>query len=437
MHTPNPTKSDYSHLLVWFGQFVGHDLTLVAATIYGDGKEKHCPCLSKDPDCWSIPIPYEDYYNRDQKCFVFTRSAPALKYWDCYMGAREQLNLLTAWLDLSQLYGNTEKKGEDLRAYKAGLLKSSQSAYNSREHLPKRGGIESCLGLKRREKCYKSGDSRAEDNGFLLSMHTVWLREHNRIAKKLGYMNPDWDDEMIFQEARQITIAEYQNVLYGEWLPLIVGESVAKQFDLLPLKYGYFMGYDDKAFPNVYNEWAVAAYRFGHTLIQHFHKRADYDYYFYSNRTLDYFMFNQELPEYGGGLDSLARSALADWSYYPTPQVNHVLNNYLFDGLFWETESKRFSLPALNIQRGRDHGVSPYVYYRELCGVGKAETFEDLTNMPPYVLAQLKKVYADVKDIDLWTGLVSEYHLNDGVVGPTAACKCFFLFFVNYFIFIF
>jgi peroxidase len=338
--------------------------------------------------------------------------------------------LVTSWVDLSLVYGNDAKMNREVRTFKNGKLKTSYNKYSKREQLPYRDGVQSCLGLGYCKKCSFAGDSRHEDNGFLNAIHTIFVREHNRVAKKLLYWNPYWDDETTFQEARRIVIAEYQNIVYAEFLPLLVGEKVARQFDLIPNEDGYFMGYDYKVNPNTYNEFSVAAARYGHTLVKNWQLRADVDYNIQSNRTVDHYLFNPELPEYGGGIESMVRAAMFDFSYYPTSQVNDYLNNHLAKNIFYkETGNKQFSLPALNIQRGRDHGVQPYVVYREMCGLSRPYSFEDLTNMPKNVINQLRKVYKSVEDIDLWTGMVSEYPLENAAVGPTQACKFEYFFF--------
>lgn len=72
----------------------------------------------------------------------------------------------------------------------------------------------------------------------LTAMHLLWHREHNRLADMLRSRHDDWDDERLFQEARRILIAEMQSVVYGEYLPIILGPWVTNFFRLnSPAKY--------------------------------------------------------------------------------------------------------------------------------------------------------------------------------------------------------
>lgn len=58
----------------------------------------------------------------------------------------------------------------------------------------------------------------------LVALHTIFTREHNRIAGILNSLNPHWSEQLIFLEARKIVISEFQHIIYNEWLPLVVGE---------------------------------------------------------------------------------------------------------------------------------------------------------------------------------------------------------------------
>ncbi len=94
------------------------------------------------------------------------------------------------------------------------------------------------------------------------------------------------------------------------------------------------------------------------------------------------------------------------------------------DHLFSNLGNFGYSLDMLNINRGRDHGFGSYNDYRKFCGLPKASTFSDLTNIPDYVVENFKKVYKSVDAIDLYTGGISEIPVNGGSVGHTFACKC-------------
>ena len=99
-------------------------------------------------------------------------------------------------------------------------------------------------------------------------MHTIWMREHNRLAELLKNRHPNWDDEKLYQEARRIVIAEYQHIIYNEWLPIILGSKLMKHHKLSPLSSGYSDHYEGGDFdPRITNEFAGAAFRFGHSLI--------------------------------------------------------------------------------------------------------------------------------------------------------------------------
>lgn len=60
---------------------------------------------------------------------------------------------------------------------------------------------------------------------MLSAVHTTLLREHNRVARVLAGLNPHWNDERLYQEARRIVIAEWQQITYRDWLPWLIGKG--------------------------------------------------------------------------------------------------------------------------------------------------------------------------------------------------------------------
>ena len=131
--------------------------------------------------------------------------------------------------------------------------------------------------------------------------------------------------------------------------------------------------------------------------------------------------FNSEMLMEVQAIDEVARGLFVS----PMENLDQFVTGEVTNHLF-ETRSVPFSgfdLAALNIQRGRDHGLKPYNEYRAACNLKRAATFEDLSReMAGPIIERLKQVYASVDDIDLWTGGLTETPLQGGLVGPTFAC---------------
>ena len=81
----------------------------------------------------------------------------------------------------------------------------------------------------------------------------------------------------------------------------------------------------------------------------------------------------------------------------PMENLDQFMSGEVTNHLF-EQKNVPFSgldLAAINIQRGRDHGLRPYNEYREACNLRRAETFEDLSpEVSDDVIRRLKQVKA-------------------------------------------
>ena len=82
-------------------------------------------------------------------------------------------------------------------------------------------------------------------------------------------VNPHWNDEVLYQEARQVMSAVVQHITYNEFLPRVIGWNYMNLYNLRVNTEGYTKDYDSTCNPGIFNEFATAAFRFGHSLIRH------------------------------------------------------------------------------------------------------------------------------------------------------------------------
>ena len=103
-----------------------------------------------------------------------------------------------------------------------------------------------------------AGDVRAIEMPGLAAMHTLFVREHNRVCDIIIAAHPEENEDYYFENARRIVIAEMQNIVYGEYLPTILGVDFMKSYDLIVAEE---TKYDPNVDSSIFNAFATAAFR--------------------------------------------------------------------------------------------------------------------------------------------------------------------------------
>ncbi|XP_042222226.1 peroxidase-like [Homarus americanus] len=426
-----PTGPPTSHNLLFMqiGQFIDHDLALISIITGADSTPKKCEACSMwrdDPACAPIPIPQDDshlqpqdLYSGQRRCLSFVRSGAVGGRDMQGLPTLDQTSVCTAFLDLSTVYGSDECRERDLRLYFGGMMVEVKPG-NSRRGFPPTTDahhFEDCRSDK--NKCFLAGDDRNNEHLALMVIHTLFFREHNRLATHLSALNPHWGDETIFQEARRINIAQYQHIVYSEFLPVLLGQQKMADYRLTPEKSGYYQGYDARVNPGVLNEFATSAFRVGHTMVPNRLFLLDHNYFPLASVPLVHTFHNSSLALKPGMSDTVVRGLVGTRLEAVDLRFEGAILNQLFQGLHTAPQD----LFARNIARGRDHGIGPYIKYRAACGGEAATSFDDLLRvMSQSAVAALRQAYAHVEDVDLFPGGLAENHVPGGLVGPTFAC---------------
>ena len=223
---------------------------------------------------------------------------------------------------------------------------------------------------------------------LVTTLNIAFIRRHNDIANALASLPIAWTDELLFQEAKRIVIAELQHITYSDFLPRVLGHEKMREYGLYPSPEGFEDPYNPDVDPRTTNGFAAAAYRFGHSLVTNFVQQiapGNSPALTYPLREVVAVPDTLLRPFPGGAADGYARwMARSPKARSDGTLVNDVRNNLLrcseVPGQGPECNTaggatRAVDLAALNIQRGRDHGLPSYTKWRYWCSGKRTFSF--------------------------------------------------------------
>ena len=390
LHVNLFSENNASHLVFVWGQFLDHTFGLTQ----GGAESANIGFDNNDP--------LEDFQN-DFGAIRFNRSGGTI-----VDGQREQINTVSSFIDGWAIYGGTEARLEWLREgpVDGDLSNNSAKLLLPDGYLPRadaRGDHTTAPQMALMSRLMSdpasaiiAGDVRANENTGLTATHTLFAREHNRIVDLL----PDGlDEETKFQIARKVVTATQQYITYSEYLP-----SIGIELDA-------YQGYYPNVNPSITNEFATVGYR-AHSMV---HGDFDFDTRNLSDADLASLEAQGALRDGGqievpvntqSGNPSVVSKVglgpvfegLFETNYNNDFQIDNQLRSILFQipvtgGEFTDGPpiEQLFNgvvdLGAIDIQRGRDHGILSYNDLREAFGLERVESFYDITGEDPAAIA--------------------------------------------------
>jgi hypothetical protein len=391
-----------------FGQFIDHDMDLTP-----DGGER-----------FDIPVPAGDPIGPNPLPFTRSQFDPNTGSSD----PRQQINVITSYLDLSQVYGSSLTISNALRTFQGGLLKTSpggllpfdNTSYFTSAQIAALNMANDSQAVPE-SALFAAGDRRANENIELTALQTLFVRNHNHIARELQVLHPFWSDEQLFQEARKLNIAQYQAIVFNGWVPSVLG----------PRALAAYQGYDSTVNASISTEFSTVGFRFGHSLLSSNIER-------HGNNGQDIADVNPN-----GAAIPLSQDFFDPYLLNPTgavdPLTGHTSSNIgpILKGdadgdsqamdtlaiedvrnlLFGNGGQGGQDLIARDIQRARDDGIGTYNQVRVAFGLPAVTSFAQITSNVT-VQQELQQTYGSVDNIDPFMGGLAEDHVRGSDVGP-------------------
>ncbi len=365
---------------------------------------------------------------------------------------RQQIQAVTSYLDLSQVYGSSQTVADALRTFSGGQLKTSPGnmlPFNSSTTINPATGQPyftqaqvNALNMANsgplpESSLYAAGDVRANENTELTSLTTLFVRNHNAIATELAGMDPtqfgftSWTDENLYQEARKLNIAEYEKIIYTQYLPALLGPDAPA-----------YTGYDPTVNASIATEFSTIAFRFGHSMLNNTVARDNNDGSSAGAVPLADDFFQPNLVSPNGAMVTLADGStvqatdigafLKGDADNSAQAVDSMAVSSVRDDLFQTGTGATAGgedLISRDIWRARDDGIGTYNQVRVAFGLAPITDdatygFDQITSNVQ-VQQELETAYAPILaqggfagDIDPFVGGMAEDHVPGSDMGP-------------------
>jgi len=357
-----PNDRGLSGMMYAWGQFIDHDINLMKS----DGTNGI-----------SIQIPNGDPNLSGNISLTRTTVDPLTGL---------AINNVTGWIDGSMVYGSDAVTAASLRNADGYMLSSVDN------NLPIANGA------------FLAGDIRAQENPDLTALQTLFVREHNRQVDLLKAAHPDWSGDQLYNQARAIVGAEIAHITYSEFLPSLLGRGAISRYE----------GYDPTVNTSMNEEFAGAAFRFGHSIVSANLQRLAEDGSAVGPDLSLKEAFFQSPTDFAanGGAAGFLRKLASDPSNELDVHIVDDLRNFL------NVPGASMDLAAINIQRGRDLGLGSLNQTRVALGLKAYTSFTEISS-DPAIAASLQAAYGSVDKLDLWIGGLAENHGQGAMVGET------------------
>lgn len=309
-------------------------------------------------------------------------------------------------IDLCQIYGLKEATTDKLRSKTGGRLKSQitnneeyppyaydpynqiKPEFSGLSYLPPPSSPLMQAVKTRQQKLFAMGTDRSNSTPGYVALNTLFLREHNRICGELSRQNPQWDDERLFQSARNILIAVLIKIVVEDYINHISSS--------------YFDFKADPGFAFKQDWYRTNWFTLEFNLLYRWHS-----------------LFPNEL------IINKSHLGFSDFMYNTDLVVTNGLANCFESfcqqracqiGLF-NTTPFLYGIEMKNLDYGRMHRLRSYNEYRRCFGFDPVNSFTEISSSEK-IQTELKNLYGNPDNVELYVGLYAEDREYRAIMGP-------------------